>query len=67
MKKLLFMASLVLAGCNAPEPATLVVKTDPNSEVVDWGAGKDEIKGFSRAGEGEARRQLRINRRKHIC
>ena len=34
MKKLLFMASLVLAGCNAPEPATLVVKTDPNSEVV---------------------------------
>ena len=43
MKKLWFMASLVLAGCNAPEIATLVVKTDPNSEVVYWGAGKDEM------------------------
>ena len=47
MKKLLFMASLVLAGCNAPEPATLVVKTDPNSEVVYWGAGKDEIYSYA--------------------
>lgn len=47
MKKLLFMASLVLAGCHAPEPATLVVKTDPNSEVVYWGAGKDEIYSYA--------------------
>lgn len=43
MKKLCFLASLVLAGCNAPETATLVVKTNPNSEVVYWGAGKDEM------------------------
>lgn len=43
MKKLLFVASLVLTGCNAPETATLVVKADPNSEVMYWGAGKDEL------------------------
>ena len=42
MKKLLWMASLVLAGCSTPETATLVVKSEPNSEVVYWGAGKDE-------------------------
>ena len=43
MKKLCFLASLVLAGCNAPETATLVVKADPNTEVIYWGAGKDEM------------------------
>lgn len=43
MKKLYFLASLVLAGCNAPETATLVVKTEPNTEVIYWGAGKDEM------------------------
>lgn len=43
MKKCLLLASLVLAGCNAPETATLVVKTEPDAEVVYWGAGKDEI------------------------
>lgn len=43
MRRLLFMASLVLSGCNAPEVATLVIKTEQNSEIVYWGAGKDEI------------------------
>ena len=51
MKKLLFMASLVLAGCNAPEPATLVVKTDPNSEVVYWGEGLKATPNGRRRGE----------------
>ena len=46
MKKLYFLASLVLAGCNAPETATLVVKTEPNTEVIYWGAGKDEMSSF---------------------
>ena len=46
MKKLYFLASLVLAGCNAPETATLVVKTEPNTEVIYWGAGKDEMYSF---------------------
>ena len=46
MKKLWFLASLVLAGCNAPKTATLVVKADPNTEVLFWGAGKDEIHSF---------------------
>ena len=34
MKKLWWMASFILAGCSVPETATLVVKTDPNSEIV---------------------------------
>lgn len=46
MKKLYFLACLVLAGCNAPETATLVVKTEPNTEVIYWGAGKDEMYSF---------------------
>lgn len=46
MKKLFFLASLALAGCNAPETATLVVKTEPNTEVIYWGAGKDEMYSF---------------------
>ena len=46
MKKLYFLASLVLAGCNAPETATLVVKTEPNTEIIYWGAGKDEMYSF---------------------
>ena len=46
MKKLYFLASLVLAGCNAPETATLVVKTKPNTVVTYWGAGKDEMHSF---------------------
>ena len=46
MKKLWFMASLALAGCNAPETATLVVKADPGTEVLYWGAGKDEMHSF---------------------
>ena len=46
MKKVWFMASLALAGCNAPETATLVVKADPGTEVLYWGAGKDEMYSF---------------------
>lgn len=46
MKKLYFLASLVLAGCNAPETATLVVKTKPNTVVTYWRAGKDEMHSF---------------------
>lgn len=46
MKKLCFLVSLALAGCNAPETATLVVKTEPNTEVTYWGAGKDEMYAF---------------------
>ena len=46
MKKLYFLASLVLAGCNVPETATLVVKTEPNTEIIYWGAGKDEMYSF---------------------
>lgn len=47
MKKLWWMASFILAGCSVPETATLVVKTDPNSEIVCWGAGKDEIYSYA--------------------
>ena len=47
MKKSLLLASLILAGCNAPEIATLVVKTEPNAEIVYWGAGKDELYAYS--------------------
>ena len=41
------MSALVLAGCSAPETATLVVKTEPNSEIFYWGAGKDELYALS--------------------
>lgn len=37
------LAALTLAGCNTPETATLVVKAEPDAEVVYWGAGKDEL------------------------
>ena len=47
MKKSLILASLIFAGCNAPEMATFVVKTEPNAEIVYWGAGEDELYAYS--------------------
>lgn len=57
MKKLILMSVLVLAGCSAPETAALVVKTEPNSEVFYWGAGKDELYALSLGGKDSANAQ----------
>ena len=53
MKKLLLMLTTILfVGCNTSETAVLVIKTEPNSEVVYWDAGRDELYSYALGKKG---------------
>lgn len=47
MKRLLYLVSFVLSGCNASGIATLIVQTEPNAEIVYWEMGKDKLYDYS--------------------